>query len=65
MRRPALLAAVALAGGVAAPALAHEGNPNFESIVTSVEGVSGVSAQILNGDVTGLDRGPHIDAYSL
>lgn len=50
MRRPALLAALALIGVVAAPALAHEGNPNFESIVTRVDGVTGVRAQILNGD---------------
>lgn len=49
MRRTALLA-VALLGLTAAPALAHEGNPNFESLVTSIDGVPGVKAEILNGD---------------
>lgn len=44
----ALTVSVSAAG--AAPALAHEGNPNFESIVTSVDGIPGLKAEILNGD---------------
>jgi hypothetical protein len=50
MRRPALVLALALCGALAAPALAHEGNPDFESLVTAVEGAPGVKAEILNGD---------------
>lgn len=51
-RRTALLLAVAaLAATVAAsPALAHEGNPNFRSDITTTP--SGVEAQMLNYDDT-------------
>jgi hypothetical protein len=49
MRRPALLASVLLCL-LAAPALAHEGDPNYESVVTRVEGAPGLRAQVLNGD---------------
>jgi hypothetical protein len=35
----------------AAPALAHEGNPDFESLITGVQGVGDdLSAQVVNGD---------------
>ena len=50
MRRTALLAALAGLGLLVAPAFAHDGNPNFESVITGVEGVEGLKAQILNGD---------------
>jgi hypothetical protein len=50
MRRIALLAAVAVAVVAATPALAHEGNPDYESVITAVEGVEGLRAEILNGD---------------
>lgn len=47
----ALLAAACCALVPAAPAAAHEGNPDFESLVDSVTpAVSGFTAQILNGD---------------
>jgi hypothetical protein len=53
MRRPLALAA-ALSGLVAIaapPALAHQGNPNMESLVRAVEpAVPGVSLQVLNRD---------------
>jgi hypothetical protein len=39
-----------LCGALAAPAAAHEGNPNFESLVTGVTGVPGLKAEVLNGD---------------
>jgi hypothetical protein len=48
-RRSALAVLVAFAT-LAAPAVAHEGNPNFESIVTAVDGVSDLRAEVLNGD---------------
>src|SRR3712207_1661690 len=50
MRPRALFAAVALTGALAAPALAHEGNPNFESPVTRVDGIGGLRAKVINGD---------------
>ena len=50
MRRPALLAAVALTGVLAAPAAAHKGNPDFESVVNRVSGVEGLRVQVVNGD---------------
>ncbi len=44
----AALAALAIA---AAPALAHEGNPNYESLVTGVTPqLAGVTVDVLNGD---------------
>jgi LPXTG-motif cell wall-anchored protein len=49
MRRTALLA-IALAWALAAPANAHQGDPNFESIVTAVDGAPGVKAEVLGGD---------------
>ena len=51
MRRAAL-SAIALLAALAAPASApaHQGDPNFESIVTAVEGAPGVKASILGGD---------------
>jgi hypothetical protein len=49
MRRLALLAIV-LAGTTVPPAFAHSGNPDFESLVTSVSGAPGVKAEIVNGD---------------
>lgn len=49
MRRLALLT-IALCGLLAAPAPAHEGNPNYESLVTSIVGADGVTAEVLNGD---------------
>ena len=60
MRRPALKAAAARAAAVttlalvcagsAAPAFAHEGDPRYESLVTRVDGIPGLRAEILNGD---------------
>lgn len=50
MRRPALLAAVALTGALAAPAVAHQGNPDFESIVNRVNGADGLRVEVVNGD---------------
>ena len=49
MRRAALLT-IALCGALAAPALAHEGDPNYESLVTRIDGAAGVRAEMLNGD---------------
>ena len=49
MRRAALLALV-LCGALVPSAAAHEGNPNFESLVTAVDGVPGLKAEVLNGD---------------
>ncbi len=49
MRRAALVALV-VCGAIASPAAAHEGNPNFESLVTAVDGQPGLTAEILNGD---------------
>jgi hypothetical protein len=49
MRRAALLTLL-LCGAIAAPALAHTGNPDFESVVTAIDGVPGLKAQVLNGD---------------
>src|SRR5687768_14482032 len=48
MRRSALVA-IAL-GALAAPAVAHEGNPDFESLVTGAPEVPGLRAQVVNGD---------------
>lgn len=42
-------AAFSLAALTAAPAIAHEGDPNFESIVTR-EGAEGLQARVLSGD---------------
>jgi len=50
MRRPALLAAVALTGALAAPAAAHKGNPDFESVVNRVAGAGGLRVEVVNGD---------------
>jgi hypothetical protein len=50
LRARAFLAAASLAGTLAAPALAHEGNPNFESLVSRVDGAAGLRAEVLNGD---------------
>lgn len=52
MRRSTLVAALVAAAlaAFAPPALAHEGNPNFESLVTAIEGAEGLDAQVLNGD---------------
>lgn len=50
MRRSALLAAVALTGALAAPAAAHKGNPDFESVVNRVAGADGLRVQVVNGD---------------
>ena len=49
MRRTALFAALALAG-LAAPASAHQGNPDFESLVTRTPDVDGLRVQVVNGD---------------
>ena len=49
MRRSALLATLAL-GATAAPAVAHEGNPDFESLVTRTPDVAGLRVQGVNGD---------------
>ncbi|HWT94418.1 MAG TPA: hypothetical protein VN238_15585, partial [Solirubrobacteraceae bacterium] len=49
LRRLAL-ATLALTASLAAPALAHEGNPDFESKVTKIDGIPGLKAEILNGD---------------
>lgn len=49
MRRSALLATLAL-GATAAPAVAHEGNPDFESLVTHTPDVAGLRVQVVNGD---------------
>jgi len=49
MRRTAL-ATLALCAALATPAQAHKGNPDFESLVTSVRGAPGLTAEILNGD---------------
>jgi hypothetical protein len=49
MRRVALLMLI-VSGVLAAPALAHEGNADFESLVTSAGGVPGLRAEVLNGD---------------
>lgn len=49
LRRLAL-ATLALTASLAAPALAHEGNPDFESRVTEIDGIPGLKAEILNGD---------------
>jgi len=49
MRRPALTA-LALLGLLAAPASAHEGDARYESLVTRVDGVPGLRAQVLDGD---------------
>jgi hypothetical protein len=49
MRRTALLTLI-LCGALCAPAPAHEGNPNYESLVNAVRGVPGLTAEVLNGD---------------
>src|SRR5687768_11108826 len=50
MRRPAHLAAIATTLALAAPAVAHEGNPDYESLVTGVSGLRGLEVQVVNGD---------------
>lgn len=49
MRRAAL-ALLVLFAVLATPAAAHEGNADFESLVTADTGVPGLRAQVLNGD---------------
>jgi hypothetical protein len=58
MRRSAL-AAVAL-GALAAPAAAHQGNPDYESLVTRTPDVPGLRVQVVNGDdsLQVVNRGP-------
>ena len=48
VRTTAVVAAV-IAALVAAPALAHEGDPNYESLVTN-QGPDGLDARVLSGD---------------
>ena len=49
MRRLAPLAAVAVLA-LAAPAVAHEGNPDYESLVTRAPDIPGLTVQVVNGD---------------
>jgi hypothetical protein len=50
MRRPAHFAAIAISLALAAPAVAHEGNPDYESLVTGVSGARDLKVQVVNGD---------------
>lgn len=49
MSRTIVAAALCLAALTAAPAFAHEGDPDFESIVTS-QGADGLQVRVLSGD---------------
>jgi hypothetical protein len=67
MRRLALLTG-ALCAALATPAFAHSGNPNYESLVTRVDGAPGVRAEMLNGDdrvlvINGGKRTVVVDGY--